>query len=911
MESLYDYLIEIDWDGYSYIAARPIGFEGNGYDDLLLLNGVGSIVQSVDPSRRSSCTVGLSNRQYGPSKARFSDHFSTQKIEGKTVTVREVFRESQAVRTLFKGVVLKRDFNEREVSLELVESNLKRSLRLDKLVDTTTFPRAKPSDVGASIPVIFNDPTDVVCPVVASNPSSRLSAEIDSASTADIVLDSVEGFPSSGTVRIGREKITYTSLDTANVELSGTITRAAGSTTAAAHIQGSLVVVVDTFDIAIDNTTEGTTVAKAEAIGSENRRYPLADPDSHVDSSGVRLARWTETPTYQEPQGELEAISIELDTDGGSTAVDPTLALGESADYEESNYAELHNQGSSHGALIGYSRRVRADRGPIKKTLLIVNHSGTNSALAVGAGTSILDFVEVFAETEQASPRVSAGSLSPVDQIDIDFQELAESKGRRSVDLFAGGNTEQTGVVVQPDGVALSSPTDAGFYGTYPKANVIDGNHGAPGIVEDTESGGAEPGRKLTITLSAIPSGLPTGATLDKVKARFKHGGVGPQGAEVNGVTAIFKILEGATTRASSTINSNNTNQVVDGLEYSPGAQTVSDLTTYKIELLLGNILTVTRWNCWQVWFEIDYTDSGGTEERSGSVVNMIDVTSVLSTWEDLSNPLIDLRCQTASTGVRVYQMGFAVIYQPTQERIPDKIALSLEGGITGTPSAVIDDLWQTIAGNSADSISSADVTALGIALTSAGYTAAAVAGAIRSSLIEVIQHLARECRFRAYVENDVLRLKYIGDISTATSSLRIDHTDLADQVTLEGADTERQVKNLIRVRYNFSEVDDFRETIEDSDSTSITNYGEQLEERDLQYVVDATAAGETKDMILDRFAEPFDELTFGVSLDFRDSLALLMIVEIALSWRNIAKFEIQELEETGDHTITVRGRVL
>lgn len=906
----YDYLVEIEsWGGYSFLASRALGFESNGYDELLI--GVGSIVQSIDPSRRSSCTVLMSNREYGPEAARFSDRFSSEKIEGKTVIVRELFRGAQTARTLFKGVVLKRDYNEESVSLELVESDLRRSLELGKVVDTTTFPDAKPSDVGAVIPTIFNDPTDVVCPVVKSNASSRLAAELESSSTADIALDSVEGFPNSGTVRIGREQISYTSLDTANNELSGTITRGASSTKAAAHIQGSLVVVVDDYEIAIDNTTQGTTVLKAEAIGSENRRYPLPDPDSYVDSSGVRLARWNETPTYQEPAGELEALAIELDRDGGSLAIKSTQAFGAHADYTESNYAELHKHSGNEDALIGFSRVEKPSRGRIKKVLAIVNHSGNNSQLTVGTGTSVLDTVEVMVETETGSPRVTAGTLSPIDQIDTDYQEIAEKKARRPVDVFSGGNTNQTGVVISPDGLTQASPNDAGFFSTEPKANTIDNNHGSVGVIDNTQSGGAEPGRTLTATLSAIPSGIPTGATLNKVKALFKHGGSGPQGAEINGATASFKLKEVSTDRASATVNSNNTAQVVDSIEYSPAGQTVADLTDYKIEILVGNVLTVTRWNLWEIWFEIDYTDANGTEESSGSVVNMFDVTSILDTWEKVSNPLIDLRCQTSNTGVRIYQVGFAVIYEPTQERVPDKVALSLDGGITGTPAQVIDALWRTIAGNSAGSISSADVSALSSALNTAGYTASAVAGAIRSSLIDAVQRLAEECRFRAYVLNDVLRLKFIEDISTATASLRIDHSDLVDQPSLEGSDTERQVKNLIRLRYKLSEVDDFRETLEDSDASSITNFGEQLEERDLQFVIDATAAGETKDMILDRFAEPFDQLSFEVSLDFRNSLSLLQVVEIALGWLSIAKFEIQETEETGNHTIVVRGRVL
>lgn len=900
---LYDYLVEIEsWGGYSFLASRALGFESNGYDELLI--GVGSIVQSIDPSRRSSCTVLISNREYGPGAARFSDRFSSEKIEGKTVIVRELFRGAQAARTLFKGVVLKRDYNEESVSLELVESNLKRSLELGKVVDTTTFPDAKPSDVGAVIPVIFNDPTDVVCPVVKSNASSRLAAELDSSSTADIALDSVEGFPNSGTVRIGREQISYTSLDVANNELSGTITRAASSTKAAAHIQGSLVVVVDNYEIAIDNTNQGTTVSKAEAIGSENRRYPLPNPDSHVNSSGVRLARWNETPTYHEPSGELESIMIELGADGGSNCFTPENARGREEEFTEKNYALVHRHNEpteTRNAFVGYSDFEHPSRGNIKKVLAQVVHSGNNDALVVSTGKSSLSTSPVTVETQTGTPRVFVGNLSPVDQIDADFMEIGQQKGARPGQV-GSNNTSVTGVVVIP-----TSITEAAFISSYgvqvgAKEDMIDGDYSNK---VEIGPGGGSAGGKYTFGITSLPPGINPAATLDRVAFHWRHGGA----SESSSKNSKLELFEGATSKGSQLFGQQTTQQHDESVGYNPVGKTVNDLTSITGVIEMPSV-SPGSWEAYEGWFEIDYTDNDADQD-AGAVVNHFDVTSVLDTWEKVTNGLIDVRCDNLNNGFRLYHAGFIVIYEPTQERVPDKVALSLDGGITGTPAQVIDTLWRTIAGNSADSISSADVSALSSALTTAGYTAAAVAGAIRSSLIDAVQRLAEECRFRAYVLNDVLRLKFIDDISTATASLRIDHTDLVDQPSLEGSDTEQQVKNLIRLRYKLSEVEDFRETLEDSDASSITNFGEQLEERDLQFVTDATAAGETKDMLLDRFSEPFDQMSFEVSLDFRNALSLLQVVEIALGWLSIEKFEIQEKEETGNHTIVVRGRVL
>lgn len=901
----YDYLVEIaGWTGWSYIAGRPLAFEGNGYDDLLV--EVGDIVQSIEPSRKSSCRLTLSNRPYGPDQTRLSDEFATTKIEGKTVTVRELFRDSTTARTLFKGVVRSRSYDANQVTLELIESSLNRSKRLDVIVEASTFARAKPADIGKSVPVIFNDPSDVVCPVVASNAHSRLAAEIDSSSTADIALDSVENFPSSGTVRIGREKISYTSLDTANNELSGTITRAASSTTAAAHIQGSLVIVVDEFDLGIDAVQTGTTVTKAEAVDSERRRYPLADPDSHENEDGIRKARWNETPTYFEPAGELEAHVIELDTDGASNANFPEKALGRSSSYTDSNYCEVQKYSGSHEAFIGFSGTEHPSRGNIKKVLLQVVHSGNNAQLVVDTGKSVLGTgFEVKCETQTGSPRVLVGNLSPTDQLDEDFLEIAERKGSRATQV-GSASTSVEGVVIQPDGVAESAGLSSFSVQTGAKEDQIDGDYGSSCSIGP---GGGAAGGKFTFSISSLPPGISSGAKLDKVTFKWRHGGSGETG---NGEYEISLERSASTVDGPDTITKNTSSTVDEVVSYQPPSDTIADLTSYTG--IIDPQSTPTQsgfWDSFECWFEIDYTDADA-DQGTGSVTNHFDATGTLDTWAKVSNGLADIRATVSSTGIRLYHAGFIVIYEPTIERVPDRIALSLDGGITGTPAAVIDDLWQTRAGNSAGSISSSDVTALGTALTSAGYTAAAVAGAIRAEgLWDTVQRLARECRFRAYIENDVLRMAYIELISAGSATARIDAQDLAELPEVMGADIERQVMNKVRLKYNFSEIEGHRSSLEDSDSSSISAYGEFVEERELQYVLGDTAATATKDMILDRFDEPWDELEFEVTLALRNTLALLSIVELAFDWFTASRFEIEELSETGEHTIKARGRVL
>lgn len=83
----------------------------------------------------------------------------------------------------------------------------------------------------------------------------QLDADIDDSTTsmvfADIAGPSGDGLPDSGTVQIGSEQISYTSIDRTTGVPAGTVTRGANSTIAAAHIAGDPIFLID-GGIAID-----------------------------------------------------------------------------------------------------------------------------------------------------------------------------------------------------------------------------------------------------------------------------------------------------------------------------------------------------------------------------------------------------------------------------------------------------------------------------------------------------------------------------------------------------------------------------------------------------------------------------------------------------------------------------------
>lgn len=902
----YDYLVVIpDWLDPLRFASRPLAYGGAGFDDLLI--DVGRVAQSVDPGKLSSCQVRLSNRPfYNTGTLSLISRILGENIylELQPITVYEWHRGETSARVLFKGEIRAVEYDETEIVLECQEVRPRFSHICKEVVDVTAWPSAKPEHVGRPFPHVFNAAKDCAPPIVKWATYSRLAAEIDESSTADLALDSVEGFPSSGTVRIGREKISYTGVDAASNELTG-ITRGASSTTGAPHIAGSLVLLVTNFEVGLDTWGSSCAVTKAEAVDSDRQRYPLDLPASTPLSSTMRIARWTEAPTYFKPKGEAEAIGIELEDDGGSTATNPERARAREADYTESNYSTV-SLAVGDEAWIATATRQQPDRGRIKKVVVSVSHSGTNPDLGTNQGLT-----EVMAAVIGAGTRPVIGTLSQTDTIDPDVAELAEMKGRRAVDQ-SGSSTSFTGVVVHPDGqttgtgIATSGPVSG-----YPATNAFDSDTATALVVQP---GGGASATKFTFTLASLPALLPSGATLNKVVAKCNHGGTSAVGAETSTLNSTIRLIRSGSTRAGPTSFAPSGSQTTESIQdASPPAVTVADLTNWSIEVDLGGTTAAGfRWNIWEVWFEIDYTDPNA-ESMTGSITNQFDATAELGTWEILSSTVIDIRERSSAGEWRLYHVGIIVIFEPLEERVPETVIIDVENtSITGDPATILFYWWILYAGRGLDEISIADVSAASTALYAAGWDEDTFAGMIqeREPIWDTIQKVADQSRLRVFSADGQLRLKYTELAASLTPSKTMLRSDMVGKPRAANRGID-EIKNDISIQFDWSDADGYRQTYTDIDSNSTTSYGRRTLAVDAPWIRDAALAELVGDLLIDRLPNPYPLWTFQLTLTNRDAISLADVIALNLGWASAAKAEVEDIEEGGDHIITVRARAL
>jgi len=170
----------------------------------------------------------------------FSDNFAADDPpENVTVEVYQWFKGllySQK-ELIFKGFVNglpKFDLYECRVMLRGIWEKYNRLIGEDLIVNAATYPNADPDDIGKMLPLGWGQAKNVPFRAVEAGAISTLAADITSSATT-ITLSDSSRFPSSGTVYIGSEQITYTG--NSGNQLTG-CTRGANGTTAQAHSAG-------------------------------------------------------------------------------------------------------------------------------------------------------------------------------------------------------------------------------------------------------------------------------------------------------------------------------------------------------------------------------------------------------------------------------------------------------------------------------------------------------------------------------------------------------------------------------------------------------------------------------------------------------------------------------------------------
>jgi hypothetical protein len=164
---------------------------------------------------------------------------------------------------------------------------------------------------GQAVYTLYRSPTDGTSDGVFSFLNGGINASVTT-----IVLDSVFQFPTSGTLLIGSEQITYTGTNTESNSITGCV-RGANGTTAAIHADNTAVynynsIVYGTGDIleAVYRNTEQTPVVD----------FPLTKIDRSA-YSGLSSKFSTGTPTQYFVERFIDRITITLFLTPGSDEV--------------------------------------------------------------------------------------------------------------------------------------------------------------------------------------------------------------------------------------------------------------------------------------------------------------------------------------------------------------------------------------------------------------------------------------------------------------------------------------------------------------------------------------------------------------------------------------------------------------
>lgn len=901
------------WQGPGYLAGRAITYALQGYDPILL-DLEQAIVRSVRAGGgvRSSAQIAVINALL--KGLEFGEHHRADRLEGRDIELDEVLTWSTA-RQLFRGVIRTVDVQPERVVLEAVDHSRRRSQKLGALVDSATWPSARPGDVGQAIPLPIGSPVDVFCPVVDEPKLTTLAQDIavDDDLSAGIILGELpEGWPSSGTVVIDDEELSYTAVDeTGDMPVLTGITRGANSTDEQEHRRGVPVYVADELKVAFDASGRASSLAQIRAVGRDGRRYALTRTGVVSTENSTRIVTFSRPPLFLEPSGPKQLYAVPL-TDASSTVDSPENALTGENTFSEAAFAEIEANASKKD-LIGRRVDPLPALGKLEAAVVRVTHSGNQ-------GESGDDNFSRIGAAEVWAGGVQVGSLSANDSILAGLRAIQGGTRRQPVEIPVSQDAVTQGSF-QTYMTALNRDEDVPGFNEAPswlgsgQVNTIDGDLNNFGVMLYQASVGTNKGRtRYSCGASGIPSNVDTASSLDLVRLIVKHGGNGEAGGGDGTLGLVIEYTSVTRASGSDVPRSSPANFFVD---WTSTGLTVADLPSivFFLDAQSGSFER-PYFVIYEVFLQIAYTPPMGEpiQQDTGSVENHILVPATIIP-DIASIPGLDFQIRgDEANAFQVYSLDLALLYTPLEPQVVDRFVADIEGDISGTPAEVIDELWRTEAGNAAATISAADVSAAASALTAAGFTASNFRGVVRhEELWEVIQAIARESRLRVYLDLGVLRISYIPDLSAVVAGTKLltEHDALGD-VEEQGAISEEQVLNKLTLLYDRTDLEGARKTVVEEDAASQTAYGIREEEVEARFVAHATPAAALASSLVERRARPFAQLSMQVlPTDSMLAVALLDVLWLKVFELESTKWEVEEIRENPDGTRTLTGILL
>jgi|GEM_PF-7113489 len=334
-------LVQIDWSdtvtGYYAAVAETVG--GNPY--LGVLADISDIMLNLAPDAApiiDNCSLIFINTD----DFRFSDYIHSYGIERKEVRIYQFFDGLVAadMELIFRGIVWTEP-NGIDIGDELITIPVQGILKkfdtlLGDIITETDFPNAPKESIGQIMPIVIGDLSDEDVPAipVATGGLTQLSeGHTDSVTT--ITVKDASTFPSSGTIIVGEEEITYTG--TTATTFTG-CTRGANSTrelpySAGTHVYEVLSGTNPWIYLIAGHEVKQVTGGKINGVSSASAVYETANT-TLVSGKTLALVRFPSRP-LDESGDSVTATIRPSSVEDAETGDGDSETYYDLADYDE------------------------------------------------------------------------------------------------------------------------------------------------------------------------------------------------------------------------------------------------------------------------------------------------------------------------------------------------------------------------------------------------------------------------------------------------------------------------------------------------------------------------------------------------------------------------------------------------
>jgi len=235
------------------------------------------------------------------------------------------------------------------VDITLVCSMVRRNRMVGRMISRDSYPEADPDAIGKTENIIYGRVEGVLCHAVVAGSATTLSVDIDATQTGGISLSlspDETSLPESGTLQIGREKISYTGIS--GNTLSG-VARGVSGTSASPHKRG---------DTAYEVRQSYEYLVAGHPVGSIGDVYVggvrvESGVTRLTDAGGIAKLVFDDKFTIEK--------SVSLDVDEGSHEHAGSVWSGPGTRTAATRWTASQNPGWSTGEHIGKAFKDSAD----------------------------------------------------------------------------------------------------------------------------------------------------------------------------------------------------------------------------------------------------------------------------------------------------------------------------------------------------------------------------------------------------------------------------------------------------------------------------------------------------------------------------------------------------------------------